>query len=110
LSSEPALSSVVLVVIHNLQLDSGGIGYYTVRELARKGAKVYLGARSETRANDALRKLKEEGIGNGQVEFLKVDLVSIRDSKRAAEEFLSKEDKLDILSQYISLAIVEFKP
>jgi NAD(P)-dependent dehydrogenase (short-subunit alcohol dehydrogenase family) len=70
-----------------------------VRELARKGAKVYIGARSETGANDAIKKLRDEGIGSGSVHFLKVDLVSVHDTKRAAEELLSKEDKLHLLSK-----------
>ena len=78
---------------------SSGIGYVTVRELARKGAKVYLGARSETRATDAIRRLKDEGIGKGSVEFFQVNLASIREVKQAADGFLLKEEKLDILGE-----------
>jgi len=73
----------------------------TIRELARKGAKVYMGARSENRALDAIRKLKDEGIGSGSVEFLRVDLASIKSAKKAADEFLLKENQLDILGEFI---------
>jgi hypothetical protein len=43
---------------------STGIGYYTVLQLARQGAKVYLGARSEQRAKEAIEKLHAEGLGD----------------------------------------------
>jgi NAD(P)-dependent dehydrogenase (short-subunit alcohol dehydrogenase family) len=58
-----------------------------------------MGPRSDSRAHDAMRRLEEEGLGKGEVEYLKMDLASLKDSKRAAEDFLSKERKLDILGQ-----------
>ncbi|GLB39252.1 putative enoyl-(Acyl carrier protein) reductase [Lyophyllum shimeji] len=78
---------------------NAGIGYATVRHLARAGAKVYLAARNEERASNAIAKLREDGftLGNGDVMWLKLDLSDPRDAKKAAEEFLSKEQRLDIL-------------
>jgi len=74
-----------------------GIGYHTVKFLARKGAKVYLGARNEAKAMAALAELEKEGIGHGQVEFLNVNFGDPRWAKTAAEGFLTKESRLDIL-------------
>lgn len=76
---------------------STGIGYHTIKFLARKGAKVYLGARNEAKAMAALAELEKEGIGRGQVEFLNVNFGDPRWARIAAEEFLKKESRLDIL-------------
>jgi NAD(P)-dependent dehydrogenase (short-subunit alcohol dehydrogenase family) len=80
--------------------DNIGIGYETVKFLARRGAKVYLGARDESKATGALEKLKEEGLspGDGQVIWLGFDYSDPRLAKKAAEEFLKRETRLDILS------------
>ncbi|KAJ7505252.1 NAD(P)-binding protein [Mycena galericulata] len=74
-----------------------GIGYSTVKFLARRGAKVYLAARNESKAKDAIAKLEYEGLGSGEVVFLKLDLVDPRMAKEAAQEFLSREKRLDVL-------------
>lgn len=83
---------------------STGIGYETVKCLARRGAKVYLGARDESKATGALAKLEQEGLGpgNGQVIWFKVDYGNPRLAKKAAEEFLKRESRLDILSMQLS--------
>ena len=66
---------------------SGGVGYATVKHLARVGAKVYLAARNEAKANDAIARLTAEGLGpgNGSVVWLKLDLSDPRDAKKATE-------------------------
>ncbi|KAF8156644.1 hypothetical protein B0H34DRAFT_469564 [Crassisporium funariophilum] len=74
-----------------------GIGYHTVKFLARKGAKVYLGARSESKAMAAIFQLEREGIGSGQVLWLKVDFSDPRWAREAAQRFLGRESRLDIL-------------
>lgn len=79
---------------------STGIGYHTAKLLARKGAKVYLGARNESKASGAIHQLEQEGLGHGQVIWLKVDLSDPRLAKEAAEEFLRRESRLDILGAY----------
>ncbi|KDR78574.1 hypothetical protein GALMADRAFT_277971 [Galerina marginata CBS 339.88] len=81
-----------------------GVGYGTVQLLVHKGAKVYLAARNEQRALDAIQELRKEfettdsqpGSG-GSVEWLQLDLSSPRLAKKSAEEFLRKETRLDIL-------------
>ncbi|PPQ66637.1 hypothetical protein CVT24_006929 [Panaeolus cyanescens] len=77
---------------------NGGIGYHTIKFLARAGAKVYLGARSEAKAKAAIAQLKEDGIGSGEVVWLKMDFSNARYAKKAAEDFLEREGRLDILS------------
>lgn len=102
-----------------------GIGYETVKELVRHGAKVYLGARcvmypvpvrlvsccltcicdrNESRATGAIAELKAEGIldanGAGEVVWLPMDLWTPTTTKAAAEEFVRRENRLDILSEF----------
>lgn len=84
-----------------LRGNSSGIGYATVQILARHGAKVYIGARSEERAKAAIERLRTEGLqpGNGELEWLELDLSDPRKTKQSAEVFLSKENRLDILGR-----------
>ncbi|KAJ7235307.1 NAD-P-binding protein [Mycena haematopus] len=74
-----------------------GIGYATIQMLARKGAKVYMAARSEERALAAITQLQSENINDGSVHWLKLELSDPRAAKRAAQDFLEKETRLDIL-------------
>ncbi|KAJ7901656.1 NAD-P-binding protein [Mycena leptocephala] len=75
-----------------------GIGYATIQMLARKGAKVYMGARDEGRALEAIKQLQAENINDGSVHWLKLDLSDPRAAQRAAQEFLEKENRLDIIA------------
>lgn len=85
---------------------SAGIGYPTVKYLARRGAKVYLAARNESKATGAMAKLEAEGIAPGSVVFLKLDLADPRLAKASAQEFISKEERLDILSVFLTSCAV----
>ncbi|KAF5361386.1 hypothetical protein D9758_006195 [Tetrapyrgos nigripes] len=77
-----------------------GIGYATIQHLARAGAKVYMAARSEEKAEEAIESLKKSGIEPGEVAYLKLDLQDPKQVKQAAEEFASKETRLDVLGVY----------
>lgn len=44
-----------------------------------------------------MEKLEKEGLGDGTVHWLKLDLSDPRSAKNAAEEFMKIEDRLDIL-------------
>ncbi|KAG2100248.1 NAD(P)-binding protein [Suillus cothurnatus] len=76
-----------------------GIGYSTVKHLARRGAKVYMAARNQTKAEEAISQLKAEGLGpgNGDIIWLELDLKDPRNAKKAAEEFMKQEKRLDVL-------------
>ncbi|KAJ3868031.1 hypothetical protein EV359DRAFT_70823 [Lentinula novae-zelandiae] len=76
-----------------------GTGLATVGHLARAGATVYMAARNEGKALQAIEKLNHEGLqpGNGKVKWLKLDLSDPREAKRAAQTFMEKEKRLDVL-------------
>lgn len=79
--------------------DSTGIGYPATLELARHGAKVYLACRSEARAHTAIEQMHAEGpeIRAGALIWLPLDLMELDGVAKAAEEFMRREDRLDIL-------------
>jgi NAD(P)-dependent dehydrogenase (short-subunit alcohol dehydrogenase family) len=91
----PDLSGKVIIVTGG----NTGIGYATVKHLARRGAKVYMAARNKSKAEEAITKLKGEGLapGNGEVIWLELDLSDPRNAKKTAQEFLNKETRLDVL-------------
>lgn len=91
--SIPDLSGKVAVVTGG----NSGIGFQSIRYLAKNGARVYLAARNEERAQEAIRKLGTQGIPDGRVTFIKLDLDSIKGSKEAGEAFAKQERRLDIL-------------
>ncbi|KAJ4468745.1 hypothetical protein J3R30DRAFT_3714196 [Lentinula aciculospora] len=76
-----------------------GTGLATVKHLAQAGATVYMAARNEAKAKEAIKRLDCEGLepGNGQVKLLKLDLSDPKEAKRAAEVFMEKETRLDVL-------------
>ncbi|KAJ3825391.1 hypothetical protein EV361DRAFT_905425 [Lentinula raphanica] len=94
-SSIPDLTGRVAIVTGG----NTGIGYITVRELAWKGARVYMLSRTEARAFTAIEKLKGELAPDVQpeIEYINFDLLSLRSCKQAAEEFMRREQRLDIL-------------
>jgi NAD(P)-dependent dehydrogenase (short-subunit alcohol dehydrogenase family) len=74
---------------------NAGIGYETCLALLKKNATVYMASRSKQRADAAIEKLLK-GTGKN-VEFLELDLQDLKKVKKAAEVFLEKGIKLDIL-------------
>lgn len=71
-------------------------------QLARRGAKVYLGCRSESKAREAIARMRKASPGLGledRLVWLPLDLTLMSLVKKAAEEFLSKETRLDILGK-----------
>ncbi|KAH8101910.1 NAD-binding protein [Cristinia sonorae] len=87
----PDLSGKVMIVTGGY----GGIGKETVRALLNHNAKVYLAGRNSSHATAAIEELKKD-TGKDAV-FLQLDLASLKSVKRAADEFLSKEQQLDAL-------------
>jgi retinol dehydrogenase-12 len=64
-----------------------GIGEETVKALLNHNAKVYLAARSATKANAAIAGLKQQ-TGKEAI-FLQLDLSDIPSVRKSAKEFLS---------------------
>ncbi|CAI2186507.1 3796_t:CDS:2 [Funneliformis geosporum] len=75
---------------------NSGIGYTTARELTRKNAHVFIASRSKERGEGAVEKIKKE-TGKSQVEYLHLDLSNLKNVKKSAENFLSKNLSLHIL-------------
>jgi retinol dehydrogenase 12 len=75
---------------------SSGIGLETALELARRGAKVTLVSRSAPRCQAAAERIRQE-TGNAEVDFIAADLSSQAEVRRAADEFLRRQERLDVL-------------
>ncbi|KAK2027554.1 short-chain dehydrogenase [Colletotrichum zoysiae] len=77
---------------------SSGLGKELAKILYCKNAKVYLAARSETRTMAVINELKElYPQSTGHCEYLFLDLNDLSTIKQSAQEFLRKEDRLDVL-------------
>src|SRR6266568_2703086 len=76
-----------------------GIGFEVVRQLARKGFHVFLGARKSDAGLAAVQKLNKEGEKEdyGEITFIKIDVSKPDSIRRTAEEFSRKSDRLDTL-------------
>jgi NAD(P)-dependent dehydrogenase (short-subunit alcohol dehydrogenase family) len=82
-----------------------GIGKEVARILYSKNARVYVAARNEDKARAAIQDIKDStpstppstGAGSGSLEFLPLDLADLHHVRTAAQTFLSKENRLDIL-------------
>ena len=71
-----------------------GIGFETARQLAQKGYKVLVGARSEESGKEAEAKLKDEGF---DAEFVLLDVDDAETHKSAAKYVEENYGKLDVL-------------
>ncbi|TCD65449.1 hypothetical protein EIP91_002662 [Steccherinum ochraceum] len=103
----PDLSGKVIIVTGG----NSGLGFESVKYLAAAGAKVYMGARSEQKAKDAMARIDEE-LGKekkGTVEWLELDLSDSRKAKAAAETFVEKENRLDVLMNNAALTVAPYK-
>lgn len=75
---------------------NGGMGKETARELARMGARVILGCRSPSRAEDARRDIVDS-TGGSAITVLPVDLSSLASVHAAAAAFRDQFARLDVL-------------
>ncbi|KAJ7438006.1 NAD(P)-binding protein [Mycena galericulata] len=86
----PDLSDKIIIVTGG----NIGIGYETVKALL-KNATVYLAARSPAKGNAAIAELETET--KKRAKLLELDLADLKSVRRAAEAFLARESRLDIL-------------
>lgn len=75
---------------------NSGIGFYTALELARKGARVLLGARDRTRGEAAVAKIRAM-VPSAEIELLLLDLSSLAAVREVAEKELARGEGLDLL-------------
>ncbi|KAI8984861.1 NAD-P-binding protein [Trametes punicea] len=99
----PDLKGKVVIVTGG----NAGVGYAIVQHLARHGAKVYLAARNEEKARMAIERLHTQGLGpgNGEVIWLNLDLSNPRIVQKVANDFVLKEERLDILINNAALML-----
>ncbi|KAF8480223.1 NAD-P-binding protein [Russula ochroleuca] len=89
---------------------NSGIGLYIALHLVRRGAKVYLAARSEEKAEHAIGRMEQEGMGEhkGELVWLPIDLTDPHKAKAAAEWFVKRESRLDILVNNAAKILSEY--
>ncbi|KAG2009781.1 hypothetical protein CC2G_012670 [Coprinopsis cinerea AmutBmut pab1-1] len=87
----PCLKDKVIIVTGG----NSGIGYDTVKALLEHEATVYIVSRNESKALPVIDELEKET--GKRALYIQAELSDLSSVKRAAEQFLSKEDRLDIL-------------
>jgi NAD(P)-dependent dehydrogenase (short-subunit alcohol dehydrogenase family) len=73
-----------------------GIGFESAREFARKGALVVFACRNQSKAMAAIKDILDE-IPHAELEFIQLDLSSLRSIHLFAEKFKERHSQLDIL-------------
>ncbi len=73
-----------------------GIGKFIALDFARRGARVILACRSESRGTAALKEIREK-TGNSDVHLQLVDLSSLESVREFAKRILDEEKALHIL-------------
>ncbi|KAJ3529661.1 hypothetical protein NM208_g9659 [Fusarium decemcellulare] len=90
----PDLSGQVIIVTGG----NAGLGLETIKQLSQHNpARIYLAARSEEKAEAAIKQIKEGNPKTSPISFLQLDLASFASIRAAAETFTKSESRLDIL-------------
>jgi len=84
-----------------------GIGFEIVRQLAKQDVQVLLGARNETRGQEAAQKLQDEEL---DVRFLQLDVTDAASIRAAAETIGRDFGHLDILVNNAGVALEAAPP
>ncbi|KAI0190492.1 short-chain dehydrogenase [Xylaria flabelliformis] len=93
----PSLTGKVAIVTGANSRD--GVGYHTAHRLALAGARVYVGARSQQKADGAIKNMLEDSpsLDAALLKPLVMDLSNFHEVQQVARRFLKDEDRLDIL-------------
>ena len=75
---------------------NSGIGYQAAKQLAEKGWSVILFCRREEAAEQACEEIRQQ-TGNRHVDYILVDLSDMKSVRKAVEQYIQKEDVLDVL-------------
>ncbi|KAI9825689.1 MAG: hypothetical protein M1832_001033 [Thelocarpon impressellum] len=77
---------------------ASGVGFELTKLIYQKNATVYIAGRGADNARKAIDESKAKfPQSEGRLDFLKLDLADLTGIKASAAEFLSKEDRLDVL-------------
>ncbi|KAL4783694.1 retinol dehydrogenase 11 [Aspergillus varians] len=89
----PDMSGKVILITGG----TAGLGAETTRQLAKKSpAHIYISGRKVAAADKIIQEIQEAG-NTAPVTFLPCDLASLDSVKQAADSFLARESRLDIL-------------
>ncbi len=86
---------------------NSGLGFYTTRALATKGAKVIMACRNLEKGEMARQKIMNEG-GKVEPEVWHLDLASLELVKQFALKFTAKYEKLDLLINNAGLMAIPY--
>ncbi|KAM0421301.1 hypothetical protein ACHAPT_010830 [Fusarium lateritium] len=76
-----------------------GVGYQLSRILHQRHGTVYIAGRSKHKADTAISAIKKANTSSqGRMEFLELDLADLASVAKAATDFMSREDRLDVLT------------
>ena len=75
---------------------NSGIGYQAAKQLAEKGWSVTLFCRRKAAAEQACEEIRHQ-TGNRQVDYILADLSDLESIKKAVEQYIQKEETLDVL-------------
>jgi NAD(P)-dependent dehydrogenase (short-subunit alcohol dehydrogenase family) len=91
----PSISGKVYIVTGA----ASGVGFELAKILYSTGGTVYIAARSTSRCQGAIEKIKKQvkGGNRGALKSMVVDLADLATVKPAAQEFLEREKRLDVL-------------
>ena len=94
--------------VHIVTGGYAGVGEKLSKILYEKGATVYVAGRSEEKGKQAIERIKADApSSSGRLEFLLLDLNDLSTVKGSADQFLSRESRLDVL---VNNAGVMFPP
>ncbi|KAI1103708.1 NAD(P)-binding protein [Jackrogersella minutella] len=75
-----------------------GVGFEVARVLYEKNAAVYIATRTASKIQNAIENIKKQHpASKGRLESLILDLANLQTIKPAVENFISKEQRLDVL-------------
>ncbi|KAI0868216.1 putative short-chain dehydrogenase [Hypoxylon argillaceum] len=76
---------------------TSGIGIETARAMYATGAQIFLLVRNPAKVQPVVADILSTTKGNGKIEVIEMDLDSLASVKKAAQEFLKKSSKLNVL-------------
>lgn len=85
--------------VHIVTGGYAGVGHELVKILYQKNAKVYVAGRSKDKADKSIATIRNEVPNSkGELVFLLLDLNDLSKIEKSAQDFLDKEERLDVLT------------